>query len=42
MLRGEGEGGGTQVNCVVCGFFRQGGVLKLLHGEIDIDVAAAF
>ena len=28
--------------CVVSAFFRQGCVLKLLHGEIDIHVAAAF
>ena len=36
------DGVDMQLNCVVSGFFRQGCVPKLLHGEIDIDVAAAF
>ena len=36
------DGVDMQLDCVVSAFFRQGCVLKLLHGEIEIDVAAAF
>ena len=36
------DGVDKQLACVVCAFFRQGCVLKLLHGEIDIDVPPAF
>ena len=36
------DGVDTQLHCAVYAFVRQGCVLKLLHGDIDMDVAAAF
>ena len=36
------DGEDMQLACVVSAFFRQGCLLKLLHGDIDIYVAAAF
>ena len=36
------DGVDVRLDCVVCAFLRQGCVQKLLHGDIDIDVAAAF
>ena len=36
------DGVDMHLDCVVRAFFRRGSLLKLLHGEIDIDVPAAF